>query len=754
MKQTSVPAVKDLVLVGGGHSHVAVLRSFGMRPMPGLRLTLLCRDVHAPYSGMLPGHIAGHYTFDDAHIDLEPLARFAGARFFHDEAVGLDLTNRRVLCRGRPPVPYDLLSLDIGSTPSLSEVPGAAGNVIPVKPIDRFTERWERVVARAREAGGGLRIGVVGGGAGGVEILLAAQHRLGRELAASSARPNEYHLFTDGAEILPTHNARVRRIFARVLAERGVRVRADHRVVAAEPGLLHFANGAQAALDVILWVTHASAAPWLKESGLKLDANGFVEVGETLQSLSHPEVFAAGDIAAMVGHPRPKAGVFAVRQGRPLAANLRRVLLGRPPRRFRPQRRFLSLISTGDKYAVASRGPFAFEDAWVWRWKNRIDCRFMRKYSELPEMAEEAGAQPEAGLADAAAIKELSVLAMRCGGCGAKVGSDLLSRALGRIETVRRNDVLIGLDTPDDAAVVAVPPGRVMVQTVDFFRAFIDDPYVFGQVAANHALSDIYAMGAEPQTALAVASVPYGLEEKVEELLFQMMSGAVRVLNEANAALVGGHTCEAQELQLGFAVNGLAEERMLLRKRGMRPGDRLILTKAVGTGTLFAAEMRGKAKGRWIEAALRSMVQPNREAARILFEHSVGACTDVTGFGVIGHLVEMTKASQVDVALDMAAVPLLSGAAETVARGIFSSLQPQNLRLRRALKDPGAAAQDPRFALLFDPQTSGGLLASLPDAKAEPCVAALKAAGYTAAAVIGRVLPSSDALEPIWLASA
>lgn len=754
MKPSPVPAVKDLVLVGGGHSHVAVLKSFGMRPLPGVRLTLICRDTHAPYSGMLPGYIAGHYGFDDAHIDLAPLARFAGARFFHDEVVGLDAAGRRILCRDRPPVPYDLVSLDIGSTPSLAEVPGAAGNVIPVKPIDRFWERWAALARRVREARGGLRIGAVGGGAGGVEILLAAHYRLSRDLAdLPSARPNDYHLFTDGPEILASHNPRVRRIFARVLAERGITAHTRRRVVAVEPGALRFEDGSRARLDVVLWVTQAQAAPWLKDSGLELDAQGFVEVDESLRSVSHPEVFAAGDVAAMVRHPRPKAGVFAVRQGRPLARNLRRALLGRPLRPFRPQRRFLSLISTGDRYAVASRGAFALEGAWVWRWKNRIDTKFMRKYNALPEMAEAPAEAPAEGLADARAIKELSTIAMRCGGCGAKVGADLLSRALGRIETVRRNDVLIGLDAPDDAAVVAVPPGRVLVQTVDFFRAFIEDPYVFGQVAANHALSDIYAMGAEPQTALAIASVPYGLEEKVEDLLFQMMAGAVRVLNEANAALVGGHTCEAQELQLGFAVNGLAEEGRLLRKRGLRPGDRLILTKPIGTGALFAADMRGKAKGRWIEAALHSMVMPNRAAARILFEHRTGACTDVTGFGLIGHLVEMTKASGVDVELDLNAVPLLPGALETVRQGIFSSLQPQNLRLRRALKDPGALAQDPRYALLFDPQTSGGLLAGLPEAHAPRCVEALKSAGYASAAVIGRVLPLSDALEPVRLVS-
>jgi selenide,water dikinase len=309
----------------------------------------------------------------------------------------------------------------------------------------------------------------------------------------------------------------------------------------------------------------------------------------------------------------------------------------------------------------------------------------------------------------------------------------------------------VGLDAPDDAALVDVGGDRLSLQTVDYFRAIVDDPYLLGKIAANHALGDVYAMGGEPQTALAIATVPYGLESKVEADLSAMMAGANEILRDAGCALVGGHTSEGAELALGFAVNGLVQREAALRKNGLRPGDALVLTKPIGTGTLLAADMRGKAKARWVMAAIAHMIQSNRRAAEILRRHGVHAATDVTGFGLLGHLVEMVRASQVDVTVAIERVPLLDGARETVGLGIFSSLQPQNVRLRRAIGELETVAKHPLYPLLFDPQTSGGLLAAVPLREAERCVAALRAAGYAAADIIGFVAKHSGALEPVTL---
>ena len=759
MQTTNQPVLRDIVLVGGGHSHVGVLRNFGMRPLPGVRLTVICRDTDTPYSGMLPGYIAGHYSFDEVHIDLRRLAQFAGARFYRGQVSGLDRIARKVLLADRPPVPYDLLSINIGSTPQLGTVPGAADHAVPVKPIFEFNQRWLALLERVRTHAGKTRIAVVGGGAGGVELLLAMQFRLRNELRALGRDPGEleFHLFTSGATILPTHNAWVRGAFERVLAQRGVQLHRDAEVRAVGAGSLTTDRGTHFAADEIMWVTRAGGAAWLRDTGLELDDNGFIRVIDTLQSVTDPQVFAAGDIAAMINHPLEKAGVFAVRMGPPLAENLRRVVAGNAPIPYKPQRRWLALISTGDKLAVASRGLLGFSGAWVWRWKDWIDRRFMAKFSDLPDMTQNAApvtpTPSPVKLHAEEAAQAISAIAMRCGGCGAKVGASVLSRALGALDPVQRDDVLIGLKSPDDAAVVRVPPGMAMVHTVDFFRAFIDDPYVFGKVAANHSLGDIFAMGGVPQSATSVVTVPPGLEAKVEDTLYQMMAGAVEVLNAAGCALVGGHTGEGHELALGFAINGLIDESLsaVMRKGGMRAGDALLLTKPIGTGTLFAALPLLKVRGRWIDAALDSMCVSNAEGARILRDFGATACTDLTGFGLLGHLVEMTRPSGVDAELDLGALPVLDGAEETALAGILSSLQPANVRLRRALRNQAEMIEHPRYRLIFDPQTAGGLLASVPGERAAACVAALRAAGYSHTAVIGRILPQGDALEPITL---
>ena len=746
-------AIKDLVLIGGGHSHVAVLKKFGMRPIAGLQITLISRDVHTPYSGMLPGYIAGHYGYDESHIDLQPLARFAGARLFHAHANALDLENKHVICGNRPPVHYDVLSINTGSTPSFTEVPGSSEHALGVKPINQFLQGWDTVMKEVLAQKGDYQIVVVGAGAGGVEVALSTQFHL-QKLLHRHALPTDklrFHLICSNGSVLPTHNRSVQCRFMRILTERQVIVHKACTVTEVSTHTLQLDSGNSLHADITIWATHASAPAWYRESGLAVDERGFIQVNSSLQSVSHSDVFAAGDIATVTDYPRPKSGVFAVRQGLPLYKNLKRVLESRRLKKHVPQISFLSLVSTGNKYAVASRGAFAWEGAWVWKLKDTIDRKFMRKYNRLPEMEEKHDDPINSKLVSSDTLKELSAIAMRCGGCGAKIGSTVLSRVVNQLSPFMREDVLLGLDAPDDAAVIEVPAGKVQVQSVDYFRAFMDDPYVFGQITTNHSLSDVFAMGAEAQAAMAIATIPYGKESIVEQQLYQIMDGAVQVLNQHKTTLVGGHSSEGTELSFGLSVTGLIERGKLLAKSGMQVDDAIIITKPVGTGTLFAAEMRGKAKGRWIAGAIECMLLSNHAAAQCLYNYDVHACTDITGFGVLGHLAEMVRAGQVDICIDLNALPILDGALETIGLGIFSSLQPSNIRLRRAVKNQQAAALHRFYPLLFDPQTSGGLLAAVPNQLADTCITELHRLGYPHTCVIGHVQRQSDAMESIYI---
>ena len=367
--------MKRLILVGGGHTHVEVLRRFGLQPLADVELLLISPDRFTPYSGMLPGLVAGHYSFEESHLDLEVVTRFARARFLRDLAVGLDLEAKLLRCESGVSVPYDLVSIDIGAAPTRHLQHHSSGIGIPIKPVDRYLQEWDRVLQLARQRP--LDLVVVGGGAGGVEITLAMQHRLSRLTPRPSAR---FSVVTMTDTIMPDHCTGVRRRLERVLARRGVAVHVRSRVVGQEGDGLLLDSGDRLQADCIFSALGAQPSDWLAQAGLKTDAAGFVLVSETLQSLSQPEVFAVGDIATMAAHPRPKSGVYAVRQGPPLADNLRRALTGQVLEPYLPQSIALNLISTGDKYAVASWGALAWEGAWVWRWKDHIDRHFMRKY--------------------------------------------------------------------------------------------------------------------------------------------------------------------------------------------------------------------------------------------------------------------------------------------------------------------------------------------------------------------------------------
>lgn len=765
--QTLAPTYKDLLLIGGGHSHALVLKMWAMKPLPGVRLTLISPQVLTPYSGMLPGLIAGHYTLAETHIDLSRLCRYANARFIQAPVTGIDLSNKEITFADRSPLGFDLLSINSGISPDL-RIPGAAEFATPVKPITAFYPRWQAIknylhshesLAKNGEA---YRIAIVGGGAAGVELILAMHFTLSRDSAIN--RPLQFCLVQQGEGLPENYPARLQRKVGELFASHNIDVITNTRVEGVSANTLKDENNKIINFDCLFWCTNASAASWLKETDLGLDKQGFISVNQYLQSTSHDFVFAAGDIAQQENFSRPRAGVFAVRQGPVLFNNLRKALLKQSLTVFRPQKTFLSLLACGEKTALACKpGSImpSFSGQWVWRLKDRIDRRFMVMFSDLtmagggdvmPSVPEVISGEASADTGSGANPHSLNKsAAMRCGGCGAKVGASVLNRVMQRLAPVEHDGVVLGLNSPDDASAIDIPAGQVLVQSVDVFRALLDDPYVLGQISAEHALSDLFAMNARPHSALAIATLPYGAEAIVERDLLQIMSGAVAVLNANNCALIGGHTSEGAELSLGFSVNGTCKAEQLLQKGQAKIGHQLILTQPLGTGTLFAAHAQLAAKGEWISRAIAAMQLSNRQAGEIFYRHKASACTDITGFGLLGHLLEMLKPAGHGASISLNQLPVLDGALECFAQGISSSLQPQNSHSRRTIDDYEAWQAHPVYPVLFDPQTSGGLLASVAEHEVESCLQALHRAGYKQACTIGQVEASQVAAGVVLL---
>jgi len=371
--------MKRLVLLGGGHAQVQVVEAFASDPPSDTAVALVNRSRLTPYSGMLPGLIAGHYTREACHIDLAWLCAQANIAFVEREAIGLDLERREVHCAGGHSEHYDLLSIDTGSTPPLDPVPGARQHALPVKPIESFLPHAEALTDRCAD-GGEHSVVLVGGGAAGFEVILALVHRATRKMSERSRGRVAFHWVTDSHVVLPAFSERVRRSALRSMEHWHVQVHTNARVERVTASAVEVSGGQRIRATDVIWATGAAAPPMYANAGLATDAHGFIAVDSTLRSISHPKVFASGDAATMIDHPRPKAGVFAVRQGPPLARNLRQVLAGGEPQPCVPQKRYLAILSAGERYAIATRGCFRVEGRWVWTWKDHIDRRFVARF--------------------------------------------------------------------------------------------------------------------------------------------------------------------------------------------------------------------------------------------------------------------------------------------------------------------------------------------------------------------------------------
>lgn len=720
MHKTDPQVRTTIVLLGAGNTNLQIAHWWGMNPIPGAMLVLVSDAAVIPYSGMLPGFFSGCYTRDEITIDLRRLCAVGGVQLVLATAEHIDLPNRQIVLRGRTPIHYDVLCLNLGSQPQRpdSGIPGS--RAIVLKPFHTAMDNLAALDCRVAESQGRLRFAFVGGGAGAFEICLALKARYGDRGDMS------FHIIGSADRICGHGPRAVSLCCERILHEKGIAFTPGVCVSGADDAMLYADSGERIPYDICTWLTSAGPLDLVAQSGFDTDDRGFIRVQDNLQTVSDAAVFATGDCSTLKSYPRlPKAGIFSVRQGPVLWNNLAATVAGDELEDYQPQKLYLFLLNTSDGNAVISYGNMARHGRWAFSWKDFIDRRWMRKFHD---------AYRNATMPDSAHEE------MRCGGCGAKLGRDVLNRVLDRLAIPASPNVIIGARPGDDAAVHRPPAGKVEVQSVDFFREFVDDPYLFGRVAAINALSDLYAMNADPFSALATVTIPYAGSAVREEQLYQVLSGALESFAGHDITLAGGHSSESEEFQIGFTITGYADEDALFRKDALRVGDRLILTKLLGTGALLRAWAMGQCESAWAEELVAGMLASNRDAMRVFSAPGVRACTDVTGFGLAGHLLEMLDVSGVSARLDIDAVRTYPGFGVVTSMSIVSTLHEENAKAAERIE--GADGVQP--AWLYDPQTSGGLLAGVPPDRVDDTLLNLRNAGYPYAVCIGEVVAMDD----------
>lgn len=732
---TPHPYQSDVVLIGGGHSHVQVVKTLTMkRALPLVRFTMISDESVAYYSGMVPGCLAGLYRLDEIGMELRPLARWAGIRFIRARVSGIDPTLRQILFDdGRSPLNFDVLSINVGSVSRGMDITGVKSFATPTRPLSHLLKQVIRFESTYHPGKDPLRVVIAGGGAAGVELAFAMHARWTERFS-----PMEVTLVDSQDTILEGHHARVQKLTRTYLDHKNITYIANSRVVGVEEKKVLLIGGGILPFDLLLWATGGAPPPLNQHTGLDTDKDGFIKVKPTLQTLQYDHIFAAGDCINFEAFPLPKAGVYAVREGPLLAKNIEAFINKTRLIPYKPQSAILALLMTGTPNAIASWRSLALHGPRIWRLKDWIDRKWMKKFDPayFPPMNNVDDHPQKESVTD----KD----AMRCAGCGAKVGSTILTGVLDGLSIPPDPHVKVGLQDADDAAILDLPSDRLLIQTIDGFRTFIDDLYTFGRISLIHAASDIFAMGGVPHSALIMVTLPFAAKHLVADDLKQLMTGVADEANRMNLTIIGGHTSEGSETSIGIMMNGLTDPQDISKKENLKVGDALVLTKPIGTGVILAADMRLKAQGRWMDGVIQGMLISNGRSAEVFKKYGITAVTDITGFGLAGHLTEMLETSGVSAEIKLEHIPVYTGTRACLDKGIQSTLAPSN---REHIEKRWQIGTSPKDDILYDPQTSGGLLAGVRPDQLNIVLEALRETGYEQAACIGQVVDGPRTLK-------
>ena len=721
-------AKHTVVLLGVGHTNAHVLRMWKMNPISDANLVCVSNFPVATYSGMMPGVLAGQYPTEAMEIDLVRLCRSANARLVLGEVTGLNVEKQELIFANRPPLHFDQLSIGIGSVPTFEGVEVVSDeSLFAIKPMQTFLERLENRLDQF-DKDSEVRVSIVGGGIGSIETAFCLKKKL-----LTEGRAHAISLITRGSRIGKGLANSTQKLIEAQLEEKGIELITGRSVIEIDAGSIRLDTQKLIETDMIIWGTGAVAPELLAALPIEKDARGFIATRPTLQTIDSDAIYAVGDSGTIKGSETDKAGVFAVRQGPFLWQNIRNYIDGdRRMAPYEPQLEYLKLINTADGKSIAQRRGKGFYAKWCYWLKDRIDVKFMEMYQDYDPMPME----------DMPVDTED---AMRCLGCGGKIGGQILSAVLEELEIPKHDDVVIGLEEPDDAAVIRTP-GKEISVTTDFFASPLDDPYLTGRIAVLNSASDCFVMGAKPNAALAIVQLPLVHARQQLQVMRELMTGAVEELAAMGATIVGGHSIEGPRLLAGFTVMG--NQVVDIKTKGqLETGDQLILSKPLGSGVLLAAWMQCQLEGKYFPTLVDSMLLSNQIALDLAGRSDVTAMTDVTGFGLAGHLKEMLIASNKSATLDLNAIALLPGTQEMLDQNIESTLAPENRINLSAINFAGVDIADPSIASLFDPQTGGGLLFGVKAKAADEVLGFMNDGGFEQACVIGEVTDAADSVS-------
>ena len=685
-----------IVLLGVGHTNAHVLKQWMMRAPDDAELVCVSDQPIATYSGMLPAVLAGQRSEAAMTIDLVKLCAAASARLIVDDVTGIDHMNQTLHFVERPPISYDFLSIGIGSrTADISKEPTHDETcALSIKPMQSFLERLtHRLQLNAvQDPHRDLQVVVIGGGVASIELCLCLPAFI------QSVVPNPFRIKLVTASNEPANELSYRgsRFLTGELSRRGVKLITQERVSSISKHSVTLSSGTVIEADIAITATGAAAPSLLRMLPFEKDDRDFLLVDDALRVKGTQNVFAVGDCSSHHDRLVPKSGVYAVRQGPTLWENLKRSLRNQPLSQFKPQTKSLKLINLGDGRALAQRGNLTAAGHWVMNWKHRIDDRFISMYSD-PSVQMPANA-------------ERSPLAEQCKGCGCKLDSDSLDSAI-------KSQNPSGTSTFQDSIVIRDDGISQLNATTDFFTAPFTDAYLSGRIAALHSLSDLVASGSKPTSALSTLVLAHGPKRRQQEQFLELSAGMNRELKRFGLQISGGHTIVGPRTEIGLTVVGERPSGSGSGKDGLKVGDRLFLTKPIGSGLLMAAHMQAKCSAHDFQELLTLMLHPIDPYLDLIQNLDLRAVTDITGFGLVGHLLEMLESSGTNAEISLRSIPLMSGVKEILQQGIQSTLAPDNQKKQRHVDVSPELLEHAAYPAIFDPQTCGGFLLGVPDEK-------------------------------------